>query len=308
MSVFRLIHLSDIHLTPFIAPSLMELCSKRITGWLNWKLSRSHAMGEQVLASLIADMQRQHHDHLVISGDLVNLSLKQEFIQARHWLEQLGAPHDISLTFGNHDAYVPGSLKCACQIFAPWIETDESGQANRGMAFPTCRLRGEVAIIGLNSACATRPFSARGTFRQQQAAQLAEILARTQGFFRVVVLHHPPIHGTVARHKILNGIDLFQQVIATQGAELILHGHSHEPTLHFIKGQKTQVPVVGVASASQGCHGHKPPANMNIFEIERGAEAWHCRLIRRTLVNDQGDFAETQSHTLSLPRFDKDRI
>jgi len=58
MSVFRLIHLSDIHLTPFLAPSLLELCSKRITGWLNWKLSRGHGMGEQVLAHLIAAYQR----------------------------------------------------------------------------------------------------------------------------------------------------------------------------------------------------------------------------------------------------------
>jgi len=44
MTVFRLVHLSDIHLTPFVTPSLFELCSKRITGWLNWKLNRTHSL------------------------------------------------------------------------------------------------------------------------------------------------------------------------------------------------------------------------------------------------------------------------
>jgi len=298
MSVFRLIHLSDIHLTPFVAPSIVELCNKRITGWLNWKLHRTHTMGEKVLAKLIADMQNQPHDHLVISGDLVNLSLKREFIQARHWLKQLGHPDDVSLTFGNHDAYVPGAFKQACQIFAPWISSDDTRTSGKPV-FPYCRRRGLVAIIGVNSARATRPLSAQGYFRQPQASDLAKILAKTQGCFRVVVIHHPPIHAAVARHKILKNISLFQNVIATQGAELVLHGHSHQPTLNFIKGKstqdtKSQVPVVGVASASQGLRPHTPPANMNIFEIKKINNIWHCQLSRRTLIDDEGHFAETE--------------
>jgi len=299
MSVFRLIHLSDIHLSPFAPPSVLELCSKRITGWLNWKLNRAHHLGESesepfpktVLTSLIADMQLQRPDHLVISGDLVNLSLRQEFIQAHHWLEKLGNARDVSLIFGNHDAYVPGALRKACQIFTPWIKGDEGME---GGFFPYCRQRGEVAIIGVNSAVATRPFSARGTFRKQQAVRLAGILSAKKNLFRVVVIHHPPIHHAVSRHKALKGIDLFQQIIAEHGAELILHGHSHLPSLNFIKGLHAQVPVVGVASSSQGLGGRKPPANINIFEIERRKGTWHCLLVRRTLIDELRNFAETE--------------
>jgi len=296
MSVFRLIHLSDIHLTPFVEPSLFELCSKRVTGWLNWRLNRAHGLGEHVLKNLVADMQQQKRDHLVISGDLVNLALRQEFLQARHWLEQLGLARDVSLIFGNHDAYVPGALKKACQIFAPWIEGDD--KQSKMPDFPYCRQRGEVAIIGVNSAYATRPFSARGFFKRQQALQLAEILAKTgqQDQFRVVMIHHPPLYRAVSRHKALQGIDLFQQIIEKQGAELILHGHSHLPSLNFIAGKNSLVPVVGVASASQGLGGHKPPANMNIFEISKQEKRWQCTLIRRTLIDATGSFDETQRH------------
>jgi len=154
-------------------------------------------------------------------------------------------------------------------------------------------VRDQVAIIGVNSARATRPFSAQGFLKQKQAHHLADILAKYHNYFRVVVIHHPPIHGAVAPHKDLKGIDLFQQVIEQQGAELILHGHSHLPTLNFIKKKEGQVPVVGVASASQALGGKKPPANYNIFEIKRSNKRWFCRLSRRTLIDVQGNFAQT---------------
>jgi len=302
MSSFRLFHISDIHLTPFVAPSIFELCSKRITGWLNWRLNRGQMLGEQTLSHLVADMRSQHCDHLVISGDLVNLSLKQEFIQACHWLESLGHPDDVSVIFGNHDAYVPGALQQACQIFSSWIKGDNKQangeQANTEQAnatpFPYCRQRGEVAIIGVNSAVATRPLSARGSFKKPQARRLAEILAEKKGSFRVVVIHHPPIHHAVARHKALKGIDLFQQVIAGQGAELVLHGHSHLPTLNFIHASERQIPVIGVASASQAPGGHKPAANYNIFEINKSDAGWQCWLVRRTLIDGEGNFSQTR--------------
>jgi len=299
MSVFRLIHISDIHLPSFAPPSFLELCSKRITGWLNWKLNRTHCLDETVLTGLIADLQHQAANHLVISGDLVNLSMMSEFMQAQQWLKQLGKTPDISLVFGNHDAYVPGAFKKACRIFSPWI-TEEDNAAT--VSFPYCRQRGEVAIIGVNSSQATRPFSAQGFFEKHQANRLAKILSAAKDFFRIVVIHHPPIHHAVSPHKALKGIDLFQQVVRDYGAELILHGHSHLPSLHFIKGAGSPLPVVGVASASQGLGiAKKPPANFNIFEIERRPAAWHCLLIRRTLIDDQGHFAETERRPLYAP-------
>jgi len=296
MSVFRLVHISDIHLTPFVTPSWLELCNKRITGWLNWKWSRSHGFGGHILQQLVTDMQCQNYDHLIISGDLVNLSLSQEFFRARKWLEKLGSPGDVSLTFGNHDAYVPGALKKAVEIFAPWIAGDDNNMS----VFPYCRKRGEVAIIGINSARSTRPFSAQGFFKQSQAQRLANILAKTRGFFRVVVIHHPPVHRAVSRHKSLQGIDLFCEVVKKHGVELILHGHSHLPSLNFIGDEKTSLPVVGVACASQGLGGHKPAASMNIFDIQKQGQDWQCYLIRRTLMDEAGTFAETERQSLKI--------
>jgi len=296
--MFQLLHISDIHFTPFVPPRLLQLCNKRITGWLNWKLNRSHALGGEILALMRQDWQARGADHLVISGDLVNLSLKNEFIQMQQWLTELGKPDDISLVLGNHDAYVPGAWARACRIFAPWMSDDEPQTTTP--PFPYLRQRGALAIIGVNSAVATMPFSARGVFDKPQAARLAAILqqAGEKNLFRVVMLHHPPLPQATSRFKSLKGIDLFQRVIVTHGAELILHGHTHKPSLNFIAGSLKQVPVVGVASISQSFGSHKPAASYNLFQIERHAKGWRCLLVRRGIINGQNDIAEIMRQEL----------
>jgi len=296
--MFQLLHISDIHFTPFAPPRFWQLFNKRITGWLNWKLNRSHALGGEILALMRQDWQTQGVDHLAICGDLVNLSLQNEFIQMRQWLAGLGKPDDISLVLGNHDAYVPGAWGEACRIFAPWMTDD--GRQTAIPPFPYLRQRGALAIIGVNSAVATMPFSARGVFDKPQAARLAAILqqAGEKNLFRVVMLHHPPLHKATSRFKSLKGIELFQQVIAAHGAELILHGHTHRPTLNFIHGSSVQVPVVGVASISQSFGGHKPAANYNLFQIEQREKGWRCLLVRRGIVNEQNEIGETMRQEL----------
>jgi len=314
--MFQLIHLSDVHLAPFDPPRVWQLLNKRITGWLNWQLNRHQLLGEGVLSLMCDDWQKQRQahapgaGHVVISGDLVNLALPDEFVQARQWLERLGDPKDVSLVLGNHDAYVPGALGRACEIFSPWMRGEAS--ASRFMMrrtklddmFPYCRIRGCVALIGVNSALATMPFSARGMFGKKQAHHLRRLLQETsaQKLFRVVFMHHPPLHHATSCFKALKGIERFQRIIATQGAELILHGHTHQPTLNFIDGRGGQVPVVGVSSISQSFAGHKPAANYNIFQIKRREAGWQCLLIRRGLVNAHHEIAETLRQELYPPR------
>src|SRR3546814_13115176 len=78
-----------------------------------------------------------------------------------------------------------------------------------------------------------------------------------EGLFRVVLIHHPPIRGAAPAHKRMIGIRRFAAAISTSGAELVLHGHTHLNTIYWLKSRHGQVPVVGIASASQGPGGHK---------------------------------------------------
>ncbi|WP_141059865.1 metallophosphoesterase family protein, partial [Brucella melitensis] len=97
-----------------------------------------------VLDSLIAEMLAQTPDHLAVTGDLVNLALNLEIDIAHDWLQRLGAPGDISVVPGNHDAYVPGGLDKACRKCEPWMRGDGVYNKGRRPQFPFMRERGPV--------------------------------------------------------------------------------------------------------------------------------------------------------------------
>jgi 3',5'-cyclic AMP phosphodiesterase CpdA len=157
-------------------------------------------------------------------------------------------------------------------------------------------VRGNIALIGVSTARATAPFMANGFFREGQAKRLGKVLTETGrlGLFRVVMIHHPPVRVAVAQHKRLFGIRRFQKVVARHGAELILHGHSHEPSLYFLDGGNGRVPVVGVAAAGQSPGGSHPAAQFNLLEIGGEMGNWQIRLTRRGLTGPAMPPAELQ--------------
>ena len=50
--MFRLAHISDVHLSPLPKPSFRQLASKRITGYINWQRNRKGKLGNSVLAKI----------------------------------------------------------------------------------------------------------------------------------------------------------------------------------------------------------------------------------------------------------------
>src|SRR5262245_6405741 len=104
--MFALAHLSDPHLAEWSVDRPWALANKRITGWLSWRLNRSRIHLSRVLDLMLADMAEQPIDHVAVTGDLVNISLPQEFENAARWLRRLGAADKVTVVPGNHDAYV----------------------------------------------------------------------------------------------------------------------------------------------------------------------------------------------------------
>ncbi|WP_455478128.1 metallophosphoesterase family protein [Bartonella sp. B10] len=297
-SMFYLAHISDVHLAPLPQPSLFELLGKRLTGYLNWEKKRKSQMATNVLDILMDTLKKKNPDHLVISGDLVNLALDKEFKQARNWLLNQGQPQNISVTFGNHDAYVLGAFQKACTLFQPWIKGD-APQKN-SLPFPYMRIRNNVAIIGASSAIATPCFQAFGYFGKMQAQILSQLLneAAARNLFRIIMIHHPPFHHATSWHKKLWGIERFLSVIKNHGCELVLHGHTHLPTLNIVEGKMGKIPIVGVSSTSQAFGNKKPPASFNLFAIEHFHHQWHCQLQRYSVINQNNEIACTEKINL----------
>jgi 3',5'-cyclic AMP phosphodiesterase CpdA len=243
---FRLAHLSDLHVGPLPAIRLRQLAGKRLTGYWNWHSSRKTIHDMAVLDQVVAEIAGTGADHVACTGDLANLGLPVEFETARHALEALGGPEQVSLIPGNHDAYVGESLPAMHGALSPYMRGDA------GPGFPYLRRRDGVALIGVNSGVTTFPFMATGAVGAAQAEALAGLLRRTaaEGLTRVVMIHHPPhFHGTRWGRR-LNDAARIEALLAAEGAELVIHGHNHRHSVAWLKGPRRPVPVVGVASAS----------------------------------------------------------
>ena len=303
IAMFRLAHLSDIHLSPLPPVQFQQLISKRITGYLNWKLNRTAVLQDGILEGLVDHMKAAHPHHIAVAGDLVNLALQKEFDNARAWLDELGEPEDVSVVPGNHDGYVPGAIRTAVRKWGPYMAGDQSDGRT---PFPYRRDRGPIALIGVNSGCSTPPFFATGRFGYRQARKTKTYLdeAKTEGKFRVVMIHHPPFVGATAWMKRLVGQNRFRKMISQTGAELILHGHTHIDSLQWIYGPDGPVPVVGVPSASAApsqilnpLH-FKPAARYNLFSVDGETGRWNCKMEEFGYSSEQEGVNLIATHTL----------
>jgi 3',5'-cyclic AMP phosphodiesterase CpdA len=297
LTIFRLAHLSDLHLPPPQgALGWRDLLSKRMLSRIAWRRKhREHR--PEILAALIADLKAHAPDHVVITGDLTNFASRAELQAARTWLEALGPAHDITVSPGNHDALVGDGEDEAFAIWTPWL--GDAGETR----FPQVRARDGVVVFNLCSAVPTAPHLATGRLGPAQLERLAVLLADPahRDAFRVLLIHHPPVAGAVSKRKSLEDQDALRTLLATHGADLVLHGHAHEAMVAVLPGlNDATIPVLGVPSASAlGQLGH-PAARWHGVEIDRKTDgAIEVRVVARGLDAKTGEVTELGRYVLT---------
>ena len=291
---------SDVHLGPLPKVSVADLASKRLLGYLNWQRGRARVHADAVLTALTADMHAARPDQIVVTGDLVNLGLPAEYRTARAWLATLGPPHDVTVIPGNHDAYVASGVARYAVEWCDYARGDDNTGA--GPPFPFLRRRGSLALIGVSSAVPTGPLMATGRIGAAQEKALAALLAEAKrdGLFRVVLIHHPVAEHAATRMRRLIDAARFRSVIAEHGAELVLHGHTHEATIHHIAGPDAAVPVIGVPAVAQGFGGRRPAARFNLFTVSGKPGSWSCRMEARGITDHECSIETISDRSLLL--------
>ena len=279
--MFVLAHLSDLHLAS--RPRLGELIGKRGLGFINWQRKRKYIHRPEIADAVTRDLKELAPDHIAMTGDLVNLSLDDEYRRARAWLDALGAPHDVTVVPGNHDVYVRAAVSSPAAYWGDYMRGDDGRQG-----FPFLRRRGSVALIGLSTGVPTGPFMATGYLGERQLAGLADALEATRGLFRIVLIHHPPVSLAKRFMRRLTDAAELRRVLAEHGAELLIHGHDHRRELVWLDGPGgSKIPAAGVPSVSaQMPHGSEDGAGYTVFRIDGGAGMWRCEMIARQRADD----------------------
>lgn len=254
-----------------------RLLNKRLTGYVNLRFRRHAVHKPQPVRAAAEEIRRLGLDHVVITGDLSNLALEQEFALVRRFLDQdLGLPPErVSVVPGNHDAYTQGAHRTDRfgQYFAPYIRSD----IDVAPRFPFVHLRGPVAIIGLSTAWPRPPLVAAGHLGGTQLRALQRLLDHPEVERRTpVLLQHHPWHNPASIAKtLLEGLHDARaeaRVFRRLSRGLLLHGHVHRRVHRKLPTERGHLDAVGATSASLLHDSDERMAGFNVYDIDdRGA-------------------------------------
>lgn len=302
---YSIAHLSDLHATPVRAGGPLPLLNKRALGWLSWRLKRHKHYQTAVLEALIDDLATPAPDQIVVTGDLTNVALESEFPAARRWLERLGDATRVTAIPGNHDAYVRVARARSWDLWSEYMASDAPAPGavagDDGVEFPTLRVRGPVAFVGVCSAQPTAPLRASGAVGDEQLARLGrtlEGLADTP-LCRIVLIHHPPVPGLVSRRRALLDAEAFGAVLRRAGAELVLHGHMHRVSIASLAGPAGTIPVVCVPASSNVGHNPEKRSRYHLVRVEpTGGRGFRLGLRARGYDPGSGRFVDEGERSL----------
>jgi 3',5'-cyclic AMP phosphodiesterase CpdA len=169
--------------------------------------------------------------------------------------------------------------------------------------FPFVRIRGDVALVGVSTACPMPPGFAGGTVGDRQLAVLKDKLAELgrRGLCRIVLIHHPPFGDPRHRRKELTDYPAFCRCIEMAGAELVLHGHTHKSGLTKIPVPGGHTPVIGVPAASSRGHGGKDHARYHLYRIKRDGDGWRVEVEVRGVTRALDRFSTEATFALAIP-------
>jgi 3',5'-cyclic AMP phosphodiesterase CpdA len=306
---FTLAHLSDLHLSSLNDVKVGELLNKRIYGYLKWQLRRRSEHHRKVLDALLHNLKSTTPDHIAVTGDLTHLGLPREFREARNVLQSLGPPSRVTVIPGNHDTYVSTDWNSTFALWTDYMLSDEAYLGARAgtdghTTFPSLRLRGIAALIGVSTARPSAPLLAVGSVGEVQLQQMEKILVETgkQRLFRVVLIHHPPLDGTVSWRKRLTDAAALRSVLDQHGVELILHGHAHRSSLRQLETTVGAVPAIGVPSASALGRTSSRRARYHLYRFKANRGGWEMVVTVMCYSPTQQEFTEESEKHLELTR------
>lgn len=278
----RIAHFSDLHVLALDGVPRRRFLNKRFTGLVNLRVKREHKHRPGYVRAVAREITRAGADHVIITGDLTNLALEQEFEAVRALLEaELGfGPDQITVVPGNHDLYTRGAMRARrfSTVFARYIESDLpelSADLPLGR-FPFVKLRGPVAVIGMTSAVPRPPLVASGELGAAQIAALARILAHDEVRRRtpVLALHHPAHNPDSKLKTLAEGLWDAAALVDALGPlsrGLVLHGHLHRRIQRSLETRSGRLLAVGATSASLHHDDEHRMAGFNVYELDEGA-------------------------------------
>ena len=168
---------------------------------------------EEVFEKVIDEINLLKPDAVVITGDLTNEGLVEQYEKCKKMISQINVEKIIAIS-GNHDYRNTGYL--LFKKYFPFKTENDLGN--------------DVILITLNS---TRPDRDDGEVGHKQTLWLERTLKKYENKFKIVAMHHHligiPDTGS-DRLTVIDAGDVLRAVLDSN-VSLVLCGHKHRPWL-----------------------------------------------------------------------------
>ncbi len=301
--MFRIAHVSDLHVLASTGVELRRMIfNKRITGFANLAYKRARVYRRDFLVRVL-ETASTSADHLVVTGDITNLSLESEYEEAVALLREAARSTLVTVIPGNHDIYLPVTLRERRFPFhfEPFLESDlpEFALDLPAGRFPSVRLTGPAAVIGLSSAVPRPPFVSAGIVGKPQLEALSRLLLHPEVVRRtpVILVHHSPFDLRVRWEQLRGGLvdaAALRKALQPLARGLVLYGHHHERRLQPLP---TKTGALQAACASAAALDHTSPrirAGFNLYGLD---EAGTVRTLEAHVLAPDGRGFETHALT-----------
>ncbi len=275
----RIAHVSDLHVLSHTGAEWRRiLFNKRLTGYANLILRRGRVHRREYLLAVLSAAAATA-DHLVVTGDITNLSLEHEFEEARTLLDEAAQRTEVTVVPGNHDVYLPSTARRRRfpHYFGRFLNSDLP-QLARDLpcgCFPCVKLRGGMAIIALSSGVPRPPFVAAGYIGHAQLEAFESVLAHPEVRRRtpVVLVHHPPVDARPRIAQLHDGLvdaDALRIHLARLSRGLVLFGHLHMRVRCELQTFLGKLNVIGASGAALDHPNKSVRAGFNMYEFDDG--------------------------------------
>lgn len=277
MPALRIAHVSDLHVLAPAGFALRRiLFNKRVTGYANLIMNRGRAYRREYLLAVLKAAASEA-DHVVVTGDVTNLSLESEYEEAYRLLEDVARSTPVTLVPGNHDIYLP-SIRRKRRFphhFSRFFHSDlpEFALDLPAGQFPSVKLHGPAAIIGLSSAVPRPPFVSAGYLGSEQLAALGRLLVHPEVARRtpVILVHHPPFDAHSRLKQLLGGLvdaEALRDTLQPLSHGLLLYGHLHIRRHARLATASGALDVLCATAAALDHEDARIRAGFNLYELD----------------------------------------
>jgi len=230
-----------------------------------------------LLERAVTEINELKPDAVICSGDLTTFGFKQEFVQAKSYLDRIECEHLVVIP-GNHDSRNVGYVHFE----------DLFGDRNSVL-----RVNG-VTVVAVDS---TEPDLDHGQIGRGRYRWIEEQFAGDESDLRVFVCHHHllPVPGTGRERNVIYDAGDTIECLQRARVQLVLSGHKHVP--YAWKLEDLFVVNAGTVSSLR-LRGNTRPC-YNVVEVE----GTHVDVWRRYPFHGQEKIIQFSTDTLAYEKY-----